>query len=860
MASDKEQAAEALTRAIELQPHVAGLRNQLGGVLIELRRWDEAIAQFRRAVEIDPDFAPAHSNLASALASIHKLPEAEYYCRRAVELDPGYLKAHNNLGNILSNLCRWDEALACYVRAIEINPDYADAHANRALAWLTTGNFAEGWPEYEWRWRNKPSRSPAFDIPRWNGEPLLGKSILLHSEQGLGDTIQFVRFAPLIKKLGARVIVECQSRLRELLASARGIDQLVSRGESLPEVDWQCPLMSLPAVLGTALESIPSAVPYLFPRTSLLNTWQRELAENRAFKIGIAWQGSIYGPSDPIRSLPLAEFAPLSKLPGVRLFSLQKGAGREQLEAWRERLGVIDLGPRLDESTGPFLDTAAVMSAVDLVVTSDTATAHLAGALGVPVWLALSVPADWRWLAERTDSPWYPSMRLFRQASSGDWGSVFQRMAEQLRPLVQQCAAAPSNVVKPIQPIRRSQRFGASTESGNLPLAEPIGIAWGLSPLTGWGVFGTNLAMQLAQQSDTYPVLLMESTTFGYSHPLVRQVLKPWLPPPVRADDDAESEGEDPARLCSFPVLEAMDDKFRSASKWQGSPRIALVFQSSTHFDEAMLARAKTYDLLVAGSSWNERLLKSRGLANVQAIPQGIDPTLFHPAPQVRRFGQRFVIFSGGKLEFRKGHDLVVAAFKRFRQRHPDALLVTNWQNHWPKFMLGLESTGYVDGLPEFDPRRGLQLDAWMQRNGIPAASYLDIGQVANHLMPPILREADVALFPNRGEGGTNLVAMECLACGVPTILSNNTGHLDLVDESHCFPLWQQTPVTTKSPCFAGVEDWGESSVDEIVEQFERVYADRQDARARGLRAAQFMQDWTWDKQVGRLVEAIREL
>jgi hypothetical protein len=255
---------------------------------------------------------------------------------------------------------------------------------------------------------------------------------VLHTEQGLGDSLQFIRYAPLVKQRGGTVVVECLRPLARLLARCPGIDRLVVKGSDLPAFDVHASLMSLPALLGTTLATVPADVPYLFADPELVERWRRELAPLPGFKVGIAWQGDPTHPKAGARAIPLRHFEPLARRPGVRLFSLQKGPGTEQLRDVAGHFDVTDFGNRLDEASGPFMDTAAVMKNLDLVITSDTAIAHLAGGLGVPVWVAVPAVPEWRWLLGREDSPWYPTLRLFRQARPGDWEGVFARMATEL--------------------------------------------------------------------------------------------------------------------------------------------------------------------------------------------------------------------------------------------------------------------------------------------------------------------------------------------------------------------------------------------------------------------------------------------
>jgi tetratricopeptide (TPR) repeat protein len=436
------EAVACCRRAVELNPNYVDAHYNLGNGLKGQGKLDEAIACYRRALELRPDYAEAYNNLGTALNDQGKLDEAAACYHRALELKPNYAEAHNNLGLALHDQGKLDEAVACYGRAIELNPDYADPHLGRALARLLVGDWQRGWPEYQWRWQTKDSTPRHFPQPPWNGESLAAKTILLHAEQGLGDTIQFIRYAPIVKRHGAAVIVECQKPLVGLLEGCAGVDRLVGQGDDLPAFDVHAPLLSVPGILKTSLVDIPVGIPYLFAKPALVEFWRKRLAELDGFKVGIAWQGSPAYRGDRFRSIPLRCFAALAQIPGVRLISLQKGAGVEQLAEVCDLFAVTDLSAELDERSGPFMDTAAVMKSLDLVITSDTASAHLAGALGAAVWVALPLAPDWRWLLDRCDSPWYPTMRLFRQTKLGDWQGVFQEIAKALCQRLNHQAAA----------------------------------------------------------------------------------------------------------------------------------------------------------------------------------------------------------------------------------------------------------------------------------------------------------------------------------------------------------------------------------------------------------------------------------
>jgi tetratricopeptide (TPR) repeat protein len=467
---ERDKLEEAVTHcrhALGVRPDYAEAHNNLGNALQKQDKLGEAIKHFEHALKLRPDLAEAHINLANTLKTQGDLDRAIRHCHEALRLQPDSAEAHNSLGNVLlrqvklqdaikhfeialklrpdfphahNNLGialmstgKQDEAMSHFAQAIDWQPSLPEAHYDRAILWLLRGDFENGWPEYEWRWRQPRVASRSFTAPLWDGSPLDGNTILIHAEQGLGDTLQFIRYLPLVKTRGGKVICECPGPLLPLLTSADGTDLLVARGTLLPQFDCHAPLLSLPRIFHTSLEDIPDTVPYLKANADLVKHWRKELEVwGTTFKVGIAWQGSAVYPADRQRSIPLAHFAPLAKVSGVQLISLQKGPGIDQLQALVEPFPLVDLGSRLDNSGGAFMETAAVMKCLDLVITSDTSIAHLAGALAVPVWVALPLVPDWRWLLERDDSPWYPSMHLFRQTRYGQWSDVFERMAKQL--------------------------------------------------------------------------------------------------------------------------------------------------------------------------------------------------------------------------------------------------------------------------------------------------------------------------------------------------------------------------------------------------------------------------------------------
>jgi tetratricopeptide (TPR) repeat protein len=441
-------------QALRLEPNSPEALCNLGLALEQQGRFEEAMGCYRQAVQIRPNYAEAWNNLGLALERQDNLKEALRCYQQALQSKPNAVEACTNLGNIHWEEGRCDEALACYDQALSWNSELPETHFNRARLRLLQGDWAQGWPEYEWRWKTKECPGWSFPQPHWDGTNLAGRTILLLAEQGLGDTLHFIRYAPLVKRRGGTVIVECQPALIRILSSIEGIDSFVPRGLPLPEFDVHASLLSLPGLFHTTMENLPVTVPYLHTDPGLIEDWlckmsngsrlvsgtsattgvgpARQAGPTPVFKVGIAWQGNPLFIGDQRRSIPLVQFAPLAAVPGVQLISLQKGAGSEQLLNIEGEFQVLDLGSQLDEASGAFMETAAVMKYLDLVITSDTAIAHLAGALAIPVWVALSIMPDWRWMLRRHDSPWYPTMRLFRQKRRGQWPDVFAQMAEEL--------------------------------------------------------------------------------------------------------------------------------------------------------------------------------------------------------------------------------------------------------------------------------------------------------------------------------------------------------------------------------------------------------------------------------------------
>lgn len=412
-------------KAIEIQPDYAQAWNNRGVVLQEQLRWEAAASSYLQATAAQPDFGQAHYNLGNALRALGRFEEAitSYDAAIALEADAAY--AFNNRGLALQELQRSAQAIASYDAAIAIQANYADAYWNKAIELLLCGDFAQGWKLYEWRWQRDAftSRKRDFAQPLWLGDgPLVGKTVLLHAEQGLGDSIQFCRYARNVQALGAHVLLEVPRPLMSLFASLEGVSQIIEKGAPLPQFDYHCPLLSLPLAFQTRLENLPSRTPYLASTAPQRDRWQRRLGPRTKPRVGLVWSGNALDRNDLQRSMRLQDLLPYlsSDFEFICLQKEMRPADQHLIQTSQIRF----FGAQIED----FSDTAALCDLVDLVISVDTSVAHLAGALGKPTWILLPYTPDWRWMLHRDDSPWYPSVRLYRQTQERTWPSVLERM------------------------------------------------------------------------------------------------------------------------------------------------------------------------------------------------------------------------------------------------------------------------------------------------------------------------------------------------------------------------------------------------------------------------------------------------
>jgi tetratricopeptide (TPR) repeat protein len=428
-----QEAQVAFKKAMNLQPNHATHHFNIATAFQEQGCLEDALIHYDQAIALQDDFVDAHHNRGNVLKDLRRYEEALHSLERAMALRPGDAQAYSNQGNVFKAMLRLEDALRAYDEALRLRPDDADAMLNKSIALLLSGQFESGWQAYESRWETKSSRDRVrrFDVPAWRGETdLQGKTILLYTEQGLGDTLQFCRYAQVLCEMGARVVMEVPGSLSGVLRGLAGVSQWVIKGEALPNFDLHCPLLSLPLALQTSLETIPGRVAYLKASSDKIQAWSAKLGAPKRLRVGIAWRGSATHNNDRNRSLALEEF--IEKLPRhVDYFSLQKDVRPEDAAVLSAASNVRHFG----ESLHDFTDTAALCELMDLVISVDTSVAHLSGALGKPTWVLLPYSPDWRWLMHRSDTPWYAAMRLFRQSADLQWAPVLETVAQELHHL-----------------------------------------------------------------------------------------------------------------------------------------------------------------------------------------------------------------------------------------------------------------------------------------------------------------------------------------------------------------------------------------------------------------------------------------
>ncbi|HVA46445.1 MAG TPA: tetratricopeptide repeat protein [Pirellulales bacterium] len=904
------EAEERLSRAVELHPAFAAAHHNLGVVQARQNRLVKAVSSFRKTLQVDPDFTDAYGNLGLAYYEQGRFEEAVCEFRHALRRTPGSAENVNNLAAALVQLARPAEAAECYRRALELRPDYIEAHHNLGRALLSLGRFEQGWLEYEWRERLPTARPKPSDKPRWDGSPLAGRTLLVYAEQGLGDTLQFIRYAALAKRTGGKVVVECQPELVRLLdrrhhAPRDDYDCAVARGAGLPEHDVQAALMSLPALLRTTAGDVPAEAPYLSADPKLVEKWRQRFAlvaptptpnpqlPTLPFLIGIAWQGNPAWTGDRYRSLPLAEFQPLADLPGVRLVNLQKGPGAEQLVGVANHFPVIDFGVQVDGAAGPFMDTAAILQHLDLVITSDTSIAHLAGAMGRPVWVVLPFAADWRWMTDRSDSPWYPTMRLFRQPRPGDWKTVFGKVTRALSARIGQTSVVrgPSSVAIP--PLRPGEGWGEGARSTTRPLAE---------------VFDVN-----SPGNHPHPNPLPEGEGSNpkskIQNPKLEEPLIPHLSSLIPDHHNGNGEARTAAINLICPinhlgygvvglnVLKALRRAGRQVAFWPigridaagdeqqlieeaverqkcfdghapsiriahqnhlaehvGFPRIGFPIFELDRFSEAELNHLRSQDRLFVTCGWAREIVEASGAGRkgaIDVVPLGVDRAVFHePRDDGQSRGATTVFLSVGKWERRKGHDVLLEIFNSAFCPQDDVEL----------WML------------TFNPVIGNDRSATVAKNqqwetlykSCPLAEKIKIlPRLADQReVAATMRQADCGVFLSRAEGW-NLPLLEMMSCGKPVIATNYSAHTEYCDAANALLIEiDALEEAYDGRWFFGNGQWaalGEKQMEQAIAHMRRTHAQKQEGRRLlnrpGIETAK---RFTWEHTAARMLGAVQ--
>jgi|GEM_PF-199711 len=998
-------------KCLDINPSNLDALNNLGLLYSSIKNYSDAEKCFRTAISLDASYFNAFTNLGSLLINQDKLDEANDCFLKALELADSENNISNksvafaNLGFIKLRKKMLDEAIEYFNKAIALNPESILAHYNKAETLFMTGKLEQAWKHYEYRTGRKDFGKRHFHKRPSDLSAVKGKRILVYAEQGLGDAFQFIRYLPLLKKEDCYVIFECDKSIFGLLKNFAGIDELLERNLlEAPKInyDLEIPLLSLPLLFNTCLNTIPSDVPYLFADELDKSKWEKITGESeKVLKIGIVWAGNPIHSNDRHRSVRLNQFMNLFSIEGTRFFSLQKGFPLIQAKDYHLLLTNLD-----DYGISSFSDTAGILANLELLITVDTSVAHLSGAMGIPTWILLPNLPDWRWMLDRDDSPWYPSVRLFRQPALGNWGSVFSILKSEILKLVQNKIGNKMNrdykhlnkflnkvdtevYAEAISPLHQQltqmtfdKLLGKYIKGKDLKILD-IGCGKGpaleLFRKNGLNAVGITLSDEDVNdcRSKGFDVHKMDQSFMNFEDETfdfvwARHVLEHSIMPLFTlseyyrvtkqngiiyievpgADTDArhsenpnhysifgrsswialinksgfELMEEFPSKLlmqqggkdeyygflcrkqkseiankklflglssgenfgwgvCSKylkkhlagkaniinldenpdivnkgtvegSIFHALTGDFISLFPVRGNKNYGYTF-FEYELSEDALRNAQQYDLIIGGSTWNEKKLKEKGINNSSALIQGIDPDLFYPGEKMRN-NDLFVIFSGGKFELRKGQDLVLKAFQLMHQKYPDMILLNAWYNMWPETVKSMSQSKHINFDYKGDTWKNFMINL-CQINGIDGNRVFTLPITPNKKLREIYLNSDIGLFPNRCEGGTNLVLMEYMACGKPVIASYNSGHKDILTESNSLLLNSMHEFRLYDNSNKTIADWEEPDLEEIIDRIEFAYHNRTEIKNIGRNAGVHLKKFTWENAAVNLLNIIKE-
>lgn len=787
------KAEQIFEKALDIFPEFVDALYNLANIYKDNEQFDDAEKLYKRALSLDDRFSKAYNNLGSLHSQQGEYEKAIQYFEKAVETDENSIELYINAGVAYQEIAQYDKALEYYNKALLINPKDPKARCARSEILLMLGDFEQGFIDYEYRLQQEGYEYKKYPYPMWNGENLSNKHILLYEEQGSGDTFMFLRYVQLLKQQGAKVTIECRNETAKIIKEQPYVDDILpiqDKNHFEGRFDFHLPLGSLCKIFYSKYPNDQITIPYINIYESDISKWEKKLRKIEGRKIGFAWAGNPEPKINRKRHIPLKLLSVLFEDGQTTFISLQKGFGSEQLHDYISNENVIEL----TEEIHSFLDTAAIIKLCDIIISVDTAVAHLAGAMGAKVLLLLPHVADWRWQQNKDETEWYPSANIFRQKETGKWNAVVDELQQYLKD---------------------SPNQKANEKGRNLTLALTSGENFG------WGVCSKYLKQEVAKKRAV--TLLGE------------------LPP-----DKKEISG------TVFHAI--MGVNMKPLNQVSGDTNVGYTFFENELLPESR-ENAKHYDLVLAGSGWCRDKLIEAGIENTDTLIQGIDPEIFYPIEEEKE-NDLFVIFSGGKFELRKGQDLVLKAFKIFNERHPDSVLINAWFNFWPKTIALMAQSPHIT--VEFKGEDYHQIMHHLYEiNGLNTDSIITLPVVENRQLRELYKKTDVGLFPNRCEGGTNLVLMEYMACGKPVIASYSTGHKDVltkdnslhIQKAHDFILYEKSKQI--------VAKWDEFSVDQIVEQLEFAYNNREKIKTIGALGAETMKKFTWERTAEQLLERL---